>query len=239
MLEALEPRLLLGAGVVISEFMAINDRVLADEDGDHPDWIELHNAGSAAVNLDGWFLTDTSANLSRWRLPAVTLPADGYLVVFASGKDRSDPAGELHTSFRLRGAGEYLTLVRPDGVTIEHAYAPEFPPQVADVSYGLAGEPAEQRYFATPTPGAVNEAGYVGVVGPVEFSHTRGFYDEPFEVTLSCATPGAVIRYTLDGAAPAADQGTVYTGPISVTGTTVLRAGAFKADWLTLPDDVV
>src|SRR5438876_7130768 len=44
--------------VFISEFMAVNDSTLADEDGDFSDWIEIHNGGTNSINLDGWFLTD-------------------------------------------------------------------------------------------------------------------------------------------------------------------------------------
>ncbi len=66
------------------------------------------------------------------------LEADAYLVVFASGKDRRDPAGELHTNFKLSGSGEYLGLVRPDGITVASEFAPTYPVQAADVSYGLA-----------------------------------------------------------------------------------------------------
>ncbi|MEN6425699.1 MAG: CotH kinase family protein [Phycisphaerales bacterium] len=121
----------------ISEFMAVNDRGLDDEDRDEEDWIEIHNAGTRTVSLNGWYLTDSSSNLTKWQFPAVALEPDGYLVVFASGKDRSDPAGELHTNFKLSGAGEYLGLVRPDGVTVVSEYSPAYPAQAPDVSYGL------------------------------------------------------------------------------------------------------
>ena len=47
----------------INEFMALNSDGLEDEDGDEEDWIELHNYGSNAVNLAGWYLTDTTNNL--------------------------------------------------------------------------------------------------------------------------------------------------------------------------------
>ena len=56
--------------VIISEFMAANSRVLADRDREYSDWIELFNAGGTPVNLDGWFLTDSRANLKKWRFPA-------------------------------------------------------------------------------------------------------------------------------------------------------------------------
>ena len=121
----------------ISEFMAVNDRGLDDEDRDETDWIEIHNAGARKASLNGWYLTDSSSNLTRWQFPAVALEPDGYLVVFASGKNRRDPAGELHTNFKLSGAGEYLGLVRPDGVTVVSEYSPAYPVQAPDVSYGL------------------------------------------------------------------------------------------------------
>src|SRR5437667_5830426 len=72
--------------VFISEFMAVNDSTLADEDGDFSDWIEIHNGGTNAVNLNGWFLTDKISQLTEWRFPSTNLAPNGYLIVFASGK---------------------------------------------------------------------------------------------------------------------------------------------------------
>ncbi|MBS3820581.1 MAG: chitobiase/beta-hexosaminidase C-terminal domain-containing protein, partial [Phycisphaerae bacterium] len=135
--EALEPRLLLDATLVINEFMASNGDSLVDGDGDYPDWVEIYNAGENDVDLDGWHLTDDDGNLDKWAFPAVSLPADSYLIVFASDKGASGPAGELHTDFKLSKDGEYLALVRPDGVTVEHEYAPEYPAQFRDMSYGV------------------------------------------------------------------------------------------------------
>ena len=123
--------------VVISEFMARNSMTLADEDGDYSDWIELHNDSIATVNLDGWYLTDRSDHLTQWRLPATNLAANGYLVVFASGKNRSVAGAPLHTSFPLSASGEYLALVMPDGHTIATEFAPAYPEQPDDVSFGF------------------------------------------------------------------------------------------------------
>ena len=136
-LEGLEPRVLLAGTLYISEFMALNDSILADEDGDYSDWIEIHNPGTATVSLNGWYLTDRAANLTKWKFPSVEIRPEGYLVVFASSKNRATPGGELHTNFSLSGDGEYLALVRPDGTTVESAYAPAFPPQFDDLSYGI------------------------------------------------------------------------------------------------------
>ena len=135
-LDRLESRRLLAADVVISEFMAINGTTLADEDGEFSDWIELHNTTAAPVNLNGWHLTDNAGNLDKWTFPDVTLPAGGYMVVFASNKDRAIAGQPLHTDFNLDGDGEYLALVRPDAVTVEYQFAPTYPQQESDLSYG-------------------------------------------------------------------------------------------------------
>ena len=112
------------AELVISEFMAANFETITDEDGDSSDWLEIRNTGVAAVDLDGWYLTDNDDDLRRWRCPSVRLEGGAYLLIFASGKDRRDAAGELHTNFGLSASGEYLALVMPDGVTVAHAFLP-------------------------------------------------------------------------------------------------------------------
>jgi Chitobiase/beta-hexosaminidase C-terminal domain/CotH kinase protein/Lamin Tail Domain/Bacterial TSP3 repeat len=140
---------------VISEFMASNARTLADAEGDYSDWIELHNPGNGAVNLDGWFLTDDAGLLRKWRLPDVTLQPDEFLLVFASGKDRAVAGQELHTNFRLNADGGYLGLVRPDGVTLASQF--NYPAQRVDISYGEAAP------FATMTLVAADAAARVWI----------------------------------------------------------------------------
>ena len=124
--------------VLITEFMASNDNTLPDEDGDHPDWIEIHNPCRPVVNLEGWHLTDDAGDLTKWRFPRVLLGRGDFLVVFASDKDRSVEGGELHTNFKLSSEGEYLALVAADGQTIVYEFSPVYPEQLTDVSYGLA-----------------------------------------------------------------------------------------------------
>jgi hypothetical protein len=103
--------------VVISEFMAVNNSTLADEDGTYSDWIELYNSSTNTVNLGGWHLADSATNLTHWQFPSTNLGPNRFLVVFASNKDRRISGAPLHTNFKLSGSGEYLALVQPDGVT--------------------------------------------------------------------------------------------------------------------------
>jgi len=141
--EHLEPRLPLDASaLVLSEFMASNNDGLLDAEGESSDWIEIFNSGSEAVDLTGLHLTDDPAALDRWEFQAGTMLAPGgFLVVFASGKDIVFADGfEQHTDFRLSAGGEYLALVDADGTTIIDEFAPEFPAQQEDISYGLPME---------------------------------------------------------------------------------------------------
>ncbi len=397
--RALEPR--------INEFVASNKNGLADEDGAEVDWVEIYNPNPIAQDLEGWYLTDDISVPTRWQFPAISINPNGYLIVFASGKNRTVASSNLHTNFSLSASGESIALIKPDGVTVVSRF--DFGPQNQDVSYGVtslattdetliaANAPARalvptngslgttwtqtgfnddawqsgtlavgyenssgyetllgldvrpamngvnttcyiripftvasttdtlglklrMRYddgFAvylngtllttagrnapapltfqsasaadhpdgeavqyedislnqhaglllpsqlnvlaihglnvqlsssdfligpqliqthgttslgfmpTPTPGALNGSGVLGFVGDTYFSHHRGFFTAPFDVTLSCDTPGAVIRYTKNGDTPTATTGFVYTTPILIDATTTLRAAAF------------
>ena len=93
------------ADPVISEFLASNVTGIQDEDGQRGDWIEVHNPDGAPVNMSGWHLTDKSGNLNKWTFPAVTIAPKGFLLVWATEKDRTDPAGPLHTNFKLDADG--------------------------------------------------------------------------------------------------------------------------------------
>ncbi|MGC8744091.1 MAG: lamin tail domain-containing protein [Verrucomicrobiia bacterium] len=123
--------------LIITEFMASNTRTLADEDGSYEDWIEIYNKSTNTVDLNGWYLTDSRTDLTKWRFPSTNLSAGAYIVVFVSGKDRRVPGARLHTNFKLSNSGEYLALVEPDGRTIATEFSPTFPPQFADISYGF------------------------------------------------------------------------------------------------------
>jgi len=400
------------ARLYITEFMSDNRTTIEDEDGDASDWIEIFNSGTDPVNLGGYFLTDTEDALTMWSFPAVEIAENGFLLVFASGKDRRDPESELHTNFKLSSEGEYLALVHPDSTSILAEFGTvqnPVPEQFEDSSYGLmqgggltpttfisptqqvrvlipaddslggnwtlqdfddsgwqaaqmgigydendtyaqefgangdlgndfngvntsvyirvpfeisdpstitnltlrmkyddgfvaylndtlvadANAPggltwnseatgnhsdnsavnfqdwditsfanrltagtnvlaihglndglnssdmlitAELRgtritnpslggpgYLAIPSPRSFNGDTFDGFVGDTSFSIDRGFFEEPFDLEITSSLEGAEIRYTLDGSPPSPTRGEVYTGPIRVTGTTIVR----------------
>jgi hypothetical protein len=230
--ETLEPRMMM-TGVVINEILASNSgQYIQDEDGDDSDYIELYNSSESPIDLGGWYLTDNAAQLTKWQLPSVELAVGGYLVIFASNKNRTDPVGELHTNFALSAEGEYLALVHSDGSTVASELAPEYPQQFTDASYGLDGG-QELRYFDPPTPGAANGIGLLGFVEAVSVCQSHGFYDAAFELSLQTPTTDAQIYYTFDGSIPAPGNASavLYQTPIEIDRTTIVRAAGYKADY--------
>lgn len=80
--------------------MASNATTLADEDGDHEDWIELYNSGNEAINLDGYGLSDDYENPFKWIFPSVVIEPGEYLIIWASGKDRNTEEGMVNGIIR-------------------------------------------------------------------------------------------------------------------------------------------
>ena len=138
--------------IVISELVAANASGLTDEDGSRPDWIEILNATDNALDLDGWYLTDDPGDFTKWRFPPIVVEPKAHVLVFASEKNRAVAGAELHTSFKLDGDGEFLALIRPDGVSVASMFLP-YPPQIPDVSYGIALD-ASFRRLVDPGAGA-------------------------------------------------------------------------------------
>lgn len=198
---------------VINEILADNANGILDDELTLQDWIEIYNPNAYAIDLQGYRLKN---NLNEWDFPAGSgIPANGYRVVFASSKNRTNPATQLHTNFNLSSSGENLTLVRIADLAVVSGFTP-YPKQFPDASYGAWPNPGPFAYFGkptgAPTPGAAN--GAVGVLGLLDqtddtsFSVDRGSYTAAVSTTLSATTPGATIVYTLDGSEPTLTNGT-------------------------------
>ncbi|MCP4192858.1 MAG: tandem-95 repeat protein [Planctomycetaceae bacterium] len=141
-LETLEARQLLAGDLMISEFMADNNSTIVDEDGDSSDWIEIYNDSTSEIALEGWHLTDNETELDKWSFPSQTLAPGNFLLVYASGKDRTTSGSQLHTNFKLSSKGEFLALTRNDanaseGLEIASQFTTAFPSLADDISYGI------------------------------------------------------------------------------------------------------
>ena len=170
------------ADVRINEFLADNQDGLRTQAGEAADWIELFNDSSQEVDLGGWYLTDNASTPTEWRFPeGTTIPANGYLIIFADSSTTSITNGELHASFSLSKDGEYLGLYLPDGVTVASEFVPNFPGQFSDVSYGR-GRPREHELVGSTTasryriPNSTGTAPWMQGSGSLGFTGTNGTF---------------------------------------------------------------
>lgn len=222
------------ARVIISEFLADNGTGIRDRDGARSEWIELRNLSDEPVSLEGWFLTDDVAVPAKWRFPEVVLGPTGYLLVWASGKDRTSP--ELHTNFKLSKEGEYLALLDSNTNVID-AFSPAYPPQRTDISYGRdLVDPSITGYFLKPTPGAANASGGPGFAPDPVFSVPGGLYVTN-RLVIGIQAPSGTIYYSTNGVPPSPTTGIRYTGPVTVSASVVFQARVYQ-DGL-LPSRVV
>ncbi|MDB4759153.1 CotH kinase family protein [Akkermansiaceae bacterium] len=165
---------------VITEFLAANDTGLQDEDGGFSDWIEIYNPGPGSQSLSGWQLTDDPAQPAKWSFPDVSIPANDYLVVFASGKDRATAGSTLHTNFKLSVNGEYLALTSPSSVVVSEY---TFPEQATDISYGSTTTSNEVTLVteSSPAKAHVPDLTYDSLVGTTWRSNDPLFDDSTWQ----------------------------------------------------------
>ena len=74
----------LSGQIVINEICPTNASVISNSNGQFDDWIELHNAGSSAVNLNGFSLADDSTKPFQFTFPSYSLEGGQKVIVFAS-----------------------------------------------------------------------------------------------------------------------------------------------------------
>ncbi|MBO7496713.1 MAG: CotH kinase family protein [Salinivirgaceae bacterium] len=217
------------AQIVINEYGSSTSSFL-DEYNEESDWIELYNKTASEVDLNGWHLTDNESNLAKWTFPSVKIPANGFLLVMASGKNLTEVAeGKyLHTNFNISSDGEAIFLVNAADSIVHQADSVPVP---CNASRGLSPDGGDNWvFFVEPTPNKANttKAYATSATTSVKFSPEGGCQKAALTVTLT-AEGNAPIYYTLDCTEPT-DTSLLYTGPITVDSTTVIRAITFNED---------
>lgn len=214
-------------GVYISEVMSSAGMIRAVADLPAGDFVEIYNSSTQRWDLSGWGLSDNIGWPRKWTFPQGTSISPGeYKIIMLDGSDPSvSNASRLRASFSLaRTGGETMTLSDATGRVLDRLYLPQIP---SDVSYGRTLGANGFFYYDAPTPGAANGPGFHGYSETPAFEMASGLYTNT--ITVSITVPeGATVRYTTDGAIPTLNNSTVYTGPIEVSQTVVLRARAFE-----------
>lgn len=102
--------------IVINELSASNNRYISDY-FKKSDWVELYNASSEDVDLDGYFLSNDQSNLHLYKIDGgfntvnTIIPAHGYKVLWC---DKKEPLSQLHVPFKLSASGGELYLTSPN-----------------------------------------------------------------------------------------------------------------------------
>jgi hypothetical protein len=223
--------------ILINEYSAANWKQFTDNFGVYEDWIELYNNSSQAVNLGGWSLTDNPANADKWVFAAgVNIPANGFLRVWCSGRDTVIGVS-YHTNFKLtqtKGTPEKLTLSNASGNIVDQIEVKK----TATHQSRCRNTDGENlwKICTQPSPNTSNNLSkkFDRFLDRPEMDKDAGFYADSVLVSISTQEPDAVIRYTTNGHLPT-DTSNLYTGPIMIKETTVLKAMVFSSDTLALP----
>jgi hypothetical protein len=193
------------------------------------DWIELYNNATTPLNLNDIFITNKIATPFKQALTGLNIPAKGFLVLLA---DNLPSLGAIHLNFKVGASGETLYLhrnVNGAAVLLATFISPLSPPEEDNVTFGglVEGQvPSSLTKFLGGTPNAANATGKTYV--KVGNSLPRGILTGASNVTLT-APAGSTIRYTRDNSFPSRTNGTIYTGPINISTTTVLKTFAYSS----------
>lgn len=195
--------------LVLNEICSSNFTLVQDENGNYTDYIELYNAGSGEISLEGYFLSDDAEMLWKYPLDAVTLLPGAHYVVWMDNSDSGRPG------FGISRHGEEIFLSRQDTGKIMDSV--KVPALVYNTSYGRVQDGEEDWEKMTATAGKSNAEAEllpsVELENPV-FSVESGFYDSPFSLEIS-AGEGDVVYYTLDGSNPTRNSA-IYQEPILI-----------------------
>ena len=224
------------SGIVINEFSAENDNIIADEHGEYDDWIEIYNTTDVPVDIGGMFITDSLDNRLKHRIPATypdstTIPAYGYLVLWA---DNQEEQGVLHLDFKLRRNGEQIGLVSFNGT--DYIDSLTYGEQYSNSSISRYPDGNDTWVYPPPTPGSTNTLPVISGLYINEFSASNtniiadehGEYDDWIEIYNSTAIPvdigGLFITDSLD-------YPTKYRIPSTYPDSTTIPAYGYLVLW--------
>ena len=199
--------------LAIWEVMTSNDKYMPQALGVCYDWVEIKNISTDPVNLGNYTLTDDPDSPRLFKLPEVTLEPGGVYIIFLSG---DSALGINHAPFALNAAKDRLLLYADS--LVDYVYLTDIP---AGMSYGRSGDTGG-FFYMEPSPKNPNKAGYREISGMPASTYAPGVYSGKESYVLELSAKGD-IYYTVGGDEPT-KKANLYTGPITVTENTVIRA---------------
>jgi hypothetical protein len=207
------------SGILPNPGEVMINEILAHSHGGNPDWIELYNTTGHSINIGGWFLSDSSSNLKKYKIATGTsIPLNGYKVFYENTDfgDPTDPGCIVAFALSENGDTVYLSSAEPNGVLTGFRDVEDIGPSQTDVSFGrykLSTGNYNFTALSSKTPNALNTYPKVGPIvineimyNPVwpesgSFSNDEYEYIElknigSTEVTLYDANEGLAWRFT-------------------------------------------
>ena len=216
--------------ILINEYSAANYAAYADNYGEYEDWVELYNPTANSIDLNGWFLTDKTANPTKWTFSSsVIIPANGTIVIYCSGRDEI-VGGNVHSNFKITQTKQNETLLLSDINLVFQDSVNVVPHQDSHSRGRQTDGAASWGVFANGgTPNSSNVGALEEYASTPVFSQTSGYYSGSINVSLSSPDSNITIYYTTNGDSPD-NNSAVYNTPISINNTTVLKAVAYSSN---------
>ena len=210
--------------LVISEICTANTDFNRKIEDEYADWVELRNISSEPVSLSGYFLSDKKDNKLLFSLPEKTLAGGEYILIYCS-KDYASVEKEssyILAPFSLGTDADQLWLSDANGNVLDYAALWQLP---INGSYGREDGRNGWFYYTVSTPEKANTGGCRRIADTPVASVGSGQYNgvESISVELSVPSGRGKVYYTT-GDEVTEDYLTEYTGPITLTSTTILRA---------------
>ncbi len=216
------------AQVMINEYSCSNLTSFMDNLGNYEDWVELYNAGSSPVTLTGYHLSNKKTNLQKWTFGAATIPANGFVRIWASGTSVVN-GPNFHANFSLTQCKpDIIIFSDPSGTVLDSMTL--IPAQLGHSRGRTTNGAATWSVFLNPTPNTSNNTSTANqnYATTPSMNVAPGFYAGTQNITLTSPDPNITIRYTTNGTTPTAVS-TIYSTPIAVSATKVIRAKAFSS----------
>ncbi len=141
--------------LVINELCASNTSIIADQEGEFEDWVEIVNAADSVLSTANLYLSDdVDDDALEWAFPTIDLDPGERLLIWL---DDEPDEGPLHAPFKLDRDGEELGLVRDAADSIIVLDRIPFGYQESDWSFGRYPDAAPNwELFDAPSPARTN-----------------------------------------------------------------------------------
>ena len=160
--------------IVINEYSAANYNTSTDNYGEFEDWVELYNPTAAAIDINGWALTDKPSNPTKWLFPSsFIVPANGVALIYCSG--RNELIGtNAHTNFKItQTKGSEVFMLSDAGGVFQDSIR-VLPNQKSHTRGREVDGAANWSVFTSGTPNASNFGAMQEYATTPIFSQTSG-----------------------------------------------------------------